>query len=231
MPNSLLQLLPADDQARFLRDAELIALEQRSILIDSEEPIEHVYFPLAGIISQLTVLKDGDTVESAIIGNDGFVGLTSFLGAEISPMRYIVQVPGEAYRVPNARMRRWVSDLPRLQVLLSRYNDFLLAVASQSAACNRLHTVEQRCARWLLRIHDRIDGDEIPLTQEFLAAMLGVRRASVSIAAGVLQDAGLIRYSYGRIAIVNRQGLEGVVCECAEAIQRRYNSLFASLMG
>lgn len=231
MPNQLLQLLPLDDQARLLQDAELIALNQREILIESEELIEQAYFPLTGIVSQLTVLKDGNAVESALIGSDGFVGLSSYLGNEISPMRFIVQVPGEAYRIPVVRLRNWVADIPRLQTLLGRYNDFLLAVASQSAACNRLHSVEQRCVRWLLRIHDRIEGDEMPLTQEFLAQMLGVRRASVSLAAGELQEAGLIRYAYGRVTILNRRGLEAVSCECTEAIERRYEALFASLMG
>ena len=231
MANHLLNLLSADDQERFLADCDRVALEQRQILIESEETIDHVFFPTSGVVSQLCVLSDGNAIESASIGADGFVGLTAYLGAEISPLRFLVQVPGEAWRIPAAKLRIWVSDLPRLQVLLGRYGDFLLAAASQVAACNQLHSVEQGCIRWLLGVHDRVSGDEFPLTQEMLAQMLGVRRASVSIAAGVLQDAGLIRYTYGRVVILDRTGLEEVACECAGAVLRRYQTLFASLMG
>jgi CRP-like cAMP-binding protein len=217
--NRLLQLLPVEDQTRLLQDADLVTLTQREILIEPDERFEHAYFPDTCLISQLCVLNDGSAIESGLIGNEGFVGLTSFLGAELSPMRYVVHLPGYAYRMPVGRLRDWVSDVPRLQTLLGRYNDFLLAVASQSAACTGIHSV------------DRVPGNEIPLTHESLAQMLGVRRASVSVAAGLLQDKGVIRYAYGRVTIVDREALEAVSCECSEAVARRYQSLFASLMG
>ena len=231
MSNALLDLLPARDQERFLKDCEAIDLEPRQLLIEADELIEHVFFPTSGVISQVIVLSDGNAVECGMIGNDGFIGLSAYLGAELSPTRFIVQIPGQALRLSSSKLRDHVMELPRLQTLLARYNDFLLAVAAQSAACNQLHSVTQRCARWLLRVHDRIEGNEFPLTQEFLAQLLGVRRASVSLAAGVLQDAGTIRYAYGRVTILDRAGLEGRACECAAAIKHRYDSLFASLMG
>jgi CRP-like cAMP-binding protein len=201
------------------------------MVIESEEFIEHVYFPIDCVVSQLTLLNDGNVIESATIGNEGYVGLTSYLGPETSPLRFMVQVPGEAMRLPAAKLRDWAQDLPRLQVLLGRYGDFLLSAASQTTACNRHHSVQQRCIRWLLRLHDRMPGDEFPLTQELLAQMLGVRRASVSIAAGNLQSQGFIRYTYGRVLILDRDGLERAGCECAEAIRRRYDALFSSLLG
>jgi CRP-like cAMP-binding protein len=231
MNNLLLNLLPPEDQERLIGDCEPVELEPRQVLIEIDEPIEYVYFPTRGVISHVVGLSDGNFVECGVIGNDGYVGLSAHHGPELSPTRFVVQVAGEACRIDRAGLKTWITRVPRLQTLLSRYNDFLLAVAAQYAACNQLHTVTQRCARWLLRVHDRIEGDEFPLTQEFLAQMLGVRRASVSISAGELQDAGLIRYGYGRVTILERAGLEKAACECAAVMSRRYETLFASLMG
>ena len=231
MNNRLLSLLPVADQQRLLADCDRVTLTQHQIVIESEESIEYAYFPIDCVISQLTLLSDGNVIESATIGNEGYVGLTSYLGSETSPLRYMVQVPGDAMRIPATKLRDWVKGVPRLQVLLGRYGDFLLSAASQTTACNRHHSVQQRCIRWLLRLHDRMPGDEFPLTQELLAQMLGVRRASVSIAAGILQGAGLIRYTYGRVLILDREGLEDAGCECADVIRRRYDSLFSSLLG
>jgi CRP-like cAMP-binding protein len=231
MSNLLLDTLAPVDQERFVQDCDAVELEQRQVLVEYDEPIEQVFFPLSGVIAQMAVLSDGNAIESGLIGNDGFVGLSSHFGAEISPMRFQVQVPGEALRISSSKMQVWVLELPRLQTLIARYNDFLLAMAAQGAACNRLHSVTQRCARWFLRVNDRIDGNEFALTQELLAQMLGVRRASVSVAAGELQDAGLIRYVYGRVAVLDEAGLEAVACECVAAARTRYERLFASLMG
>lgn len=230
-PNFLLSLLPLQDQERILQDCEQVELQLRQVLIEAEERIQHIYFPTSGGVSHLVVLSDGSSIECGMTGNDGFIGLSGYLGAEISPLRSIVQVPGSALRLTTTRLRYYADELPRLQTLLSRYNDFLLAMAAQSAACNRLHSVTQRCARWLLRIHDHIHESAFPLTQETLAQLLGVRRASVSLAAGVLQEAQLIRYAYGRVMILDHQGLENIACECVAAIRRRHESLFAALMG
>jgi CRP-like cAMP-binding protein len=229
--NLLLGMLPWQDQERILRDCEQVELHQRQILIEAEERIQHIYFPTSGVVSHLVVLNDGSSIESGMTGNDGFIGLSGHLGAELSPLRFIVQVPGSALRLPATRLRHHAYETPRLQTLLARYSDYMLAVAAQSAACNRLHSVTQRCARWLLRIQDHIKDNEFPLTQETLAQLLGVRRASVSLAAGLLQDAGLISYAYGRVTIIDQQGLEKHACECVGAIRRRHESLFASLLG
>jgi CRP-like cAMP-binding protein len=229
--NFLLDLLPVQDQDRILQDCEQVAMEHRQVLIEAEQRIQHVYFPTSGVVSHLVVLNDGSSIESGMTGNDGFIGLSGYLGPELSPLRFIVQVPGSALRLTSTRLRYHAFEMPRLHSLLARYNDFLLANAAQSAACNRIHSVNQRCARWLLRIQDLIGSDEFPLTQETFAQLLGVRRASVSLAAGMLQDAGFIRYAYGRLSILDREGLEGIACECAAAIRRRHESLFASLMG
>jgi CRP-like cAMP-binding protein len=231
MDNLLLSLLSVQDQERFLQDCDLVDLETRQVLIETDERIEYAFFPTRGLVSQVIVLSDGNSIEFGMIGNDGFIGLSAYSGIELSPARFIVQLPGEAWRIASTKLREWTVELPRLQSLLTRYNDFLMAVAGQSAACNQLHSVTQRTARWLLRVLDRIEGDEFPLTQELLAQMLGVRRASVSLAASVLQEAGLIRYAYGRVTVLDRQGLEAVACECAAVIRRRYETLFASLLG
>jgi CRP-like cAMP-binding protein len=229
--NRLLEILPPDDQQALLNECDLLPMEARDILLDVDEPIDYVYFPVSGVVSQVVLLSDGSLVEATTIGKDGFVGLSAFLGREISPARFIVQVPGETLRMSRVKLADFVEEMPRLRTVLSRYTDFLFALASQSAACNRRHGVTARCARWLLRIHDLVDEDVFPLTQEFLAQMLGVRRASVTVAAGLLQEKGYIRYAYGRVTILDKEGLENSACECIGATRHRYASVFAPLMG
>jgi CRP-like cAMP-binding protein len=231
MPNLLLGLLPLQDQERVLQDCEQIDLLQRQVLIDAEERIQHIYFPTRGVVSHLVALNDGQSIECGLTGNEGFLGLSAYLGAEISPLRYTVQVPGTALRLTATRLRAHALEMPRLAILLARYNDFSFAMAAQSAACNQLHTITQRCARWLLRVQDLIEEAELPLTQESLAQLLGVRRASVSLAAGVLQEAQIIRFDYGRLRILDTGGLEQMACECIVALRHHHESLFASLMG
>ena len=225
LANELLSLLSNEDQQLVFKECEPVSLEPRQTLIEADEPVEHVYFPLSGIVSVLAVLNDCNAIEAATIGNDGFAGLSTFLGSDVSPVRFIVQVRGEALRIPSQRLHQLADSQPQLRLVLGRYADFVLGVTAQTAACNRLHNVVQRCARWLLRVHDRLETNEFPLTQEFLAHMLGVRRASVSIAAGQLQDAGYIRYSYARVAILDKAGLESAACECLSVTRRRYETM------
>jgi CRP-like cAMP-binding protein len=225
VPNQLLCLLTEDDRQLLLKECEVVPLASRQILIEADERPEHVFLPTSGVISKLTILSDGGSVESTTIGRDGLVGLSAYLGTQISAARFLVLVPGEALRLRPQRLHAIAEHNKSIHRLLDHYADYLLAVSAQSAACNRLHSVVQRCARWLLRVHDLVDGNEFPLTQESLAQMLGVRRASVSIAAGELQDAGLIKYAYGRVRIKDQLGLEALSCECFAVIRRRYQTM------
>lgn len=189
-------------------------------------PIHHVYFPLSCVISVHTKMRDGVAVEIVTVGREGMVGLPIFLGGEQTPATAFCQIAGRALRIDAAAFRVAVAVNPVLNTLLLRYTQALLTHVSQSAACNRVHPVEERCARWLLARHDNVDGQSFELTQEFLAEMLGVRRPRVSVAAGILQRAGLIRYSRGRVQVIDRAGLESAACECYGIIAREYARLF-----
>lgn len=174
----------------------------------------------------LTVLEDGESIEAATIGAEGMANVQVFLGTQKAPSRVVTQLTGRFLRMKTEHFRHHLADTPRLRAYLARYVDALLTLVSQSSACNRLHPIEQRCARWLLMTLDRAEGDEFELTQEFLSQMLGVRRASVSVSASALQDAGLIRYRHGKIMIVNRAGLEAASCECYGVIRRRFTNMY-----
>src|SRR5215217_1946631 len=197
----------------------------KDVLVEPDEPIEHVYFPINGACSMIATMKDGQEVEVGTIGNEGMLGLPVFLERETVPLRTISQVPGEAVRMRSEALRREVRPGDRLHRLLHRYTEATLVFAAQSSACNRLHSVEQRASRWLLHTHDRVGKDEFPLTQVFLAQMLGVRRASVSEVASALQKQGSISYSRGLIKILDRPGLEAKSCECYDVIRAEFNRL------
>jgi CRP-like cAMP-binding protein len=187
--------------------------------------LPYVLFPLSGIISIVMEMENGAQIEVATVGNEGMVGVPLFLGAETTPGRAFSQVPGQSLRVPADVFKEEVQRRGKLEHMLQRYTQALFVQTAQSTACNRLHTIEQRGARWLLMTHDRVDGDQFPLTQEFLAQMLGVRRASVSEVAGEFQRAGLIAYARGNIAILDRQGLEDASCECYRVVRDEYERL------
>jgi CRP-like cAMP-binding protein len=191
------------------------------------EPIRFVYFPEDCVISIVTKLEDGDRVEAMTTGNDGFAGLAIFHGLASSRLQAIGQITGHSRRVAVEDFRQLMTNCPGLNRLLHRYSQFVFETVSQSAACNRLHVIEQRCARWLLMSQDRVGRDRFDLTQEFLAVMLGVRRPGVTVAMGLLQKAGLITHRRGNITVVNRAGLEKVSCECYRTIRTRQNKLFA----
>ncbi|HLH24765.1 MAG TPA: Crp/Fnr family transcriptional regulator [Chloroflexota bacterium] len=227
--NRLLAALPAEDFERLRPHLEVVRLLTRQTVYKSREPITHLYFPQMCMVS-LVALADGSaTVEVATVGNDGVVGLPIFLGADRIVGQAVCQIPGPALRIEAGIFREQMGVGSRLHALLQAYTLALLTLIAQTAACNRLHSMAQRCARWLLMTHDRVGVEEFPLTQEFLAQMLGVRRASVTGAAGVLQKAGWIQYRRGQITVVDRAGLETACCECYRIITDEFDRLFAGV--
>lgn len=223
--NWLLTGLPADEEERLLPALERVSLEIKAMLYEPNEPITHVYFPLNGVSSILSIADNGDAIEVATVGNEGMVGLPVFLGATSTPGQAFSQIPGEALRMTSDDFRRLVPPGSPLHQRLQRYTEAMFNMVAQGAACNRLHTIQQRCARWLLLTHDRVGRDEYPLTHEFLADMLGVRRASVSEVAGQLQRDGAISYVRGVITIRDRQRLEGISCGCYWIIRREFDRM------
>jgi CRP-like cAMP-binding protein len=220
--NRILRRLTPADFASLQSDLEIVSLSFKEVLYEQGQPIEHMHFVESGVVSIVTDLDDGGTVETGTIGREGVVGIPAFLGTSSSVSRAFCQIPGHAGRVPIARMLAERNRNTRLAELVLRSANAMMMMLAQTAACNRAHPVEERMCRWLLMTHDRVDGDEFPLTQEFLAQMLGVRRPSVNTAGLALQNAGLIRYSRGKIAILNRQGLESSSCECYAVIAREF---------
>jgi len=197
----------------------------KKVLYEPYKPIQYVYFIDCGVVSLVSIMEDGATVEVGTIGNEGMVGLPLFLGAGTTPHQTFVQVPGTATRIQAEVFKRVVSPNSFLHSLLQQYTQALFNQISQSAACNRLHSIEERCCRWLLMTHDRVESDQFELIQEFLAQMLGVRRAGVSVVAAMLQQAGLIRYSRGKMNILDRAGLEAGSCECYAIVKREFDRL------
>jgi CRP-like cAMP-binding protein len=208
--------------------SEMVTIESGEIVFQRKEPIRHAYFPDNCVISLVTEMSDGDAVEAMTIGNDGFVGLAVFHEVPSSWLKGIGQITGEARRVSIDDFRELARSSEELNRLLHRYSQFVFETVSQSAACNRLHVIEQRAARWLLMSEDRVGRNRFDLTQEFLAEMLGVRRPGVTVAMGVLERAGLISHARGNITVVDRVGLEKVACECYRSIRQRQAELFQS---
>lgn len=224
--NRILAALPPEEYQRLLPDLELVSLPVRQILYEPREKIEHVYFPHQAVASMLSIMLDGGTIEVGLVGGEGMVGVPAVLGGNITTHQCMVQLPGEAMRMKADAIRSHFDQAnSHLRVFLLRYVQVLLAQVSQSAACNRFHTVEERFARWMLLVQDAVKADEFALTQEFLADMLGTRRSSVTVAAGTLQQAGTLRYTRGKITILNRQALEATVCECYEVIRREFSQI------
>ena len=220
--NHLLNSLPPEVYAALLPSLEKISLPLKEVLYDVNAPIPYVYFPLTGVNSLLTVMQDGTAIEVATVGNEGMVGLPVFLGGDAIPGKAIAQVPGDVLRMPSDVFRVAVGRYEPLRDILDLYTQALFVLVSQSVACNRVHVIEQRCARWLLMTQDRVGNAYFDLTQEFLSQMLGVRRASVSEVASTLQQEGLISYSRGEITVLNRQGLEARSCECYWIVRREF---------
>lgn len=204
---------------------ERCSLERRQVLCEANEPIRYVYFPLSGLVSLVNATINGATIEVAMVGHEGLVGLSVFFGNETMPLTAVVQMPGEAFRISAATLREEARRNGPLVEQVHLFAHALLAQVAQSAACLSHHSVSQRCARWLLMTHDRVGGRELELTQDLLAQMLGVRRASVSAAAAKLQKAGLIRYRRGHVTVVDREALERASCECYGIIKAEYDRL------
>lgn len=223
--NRLLDMLPEDELRRLRPHLETVVLGHKEILYEPGVPIEHVHFPIDGVCSLVATMEDGQTVEVGTVGNEGMVGLPVFLGTTTVPLGCLCQVPGEAVRMASEALRTEVRPDDRLHERLHLYTEATFFFTAQSSACNRLHSTEQRCARWLLQIRDRVGRDEFELTHGFLSQMLGVRRASVSEVAGALQRAGLISYSRGRIRVLDRTGLEAKSCECYRVIHEEFDRL------
>ena len=217
--NLLLEALPPHERALLLKHLKRVSFATGAVVYAAGAPITHVHFIENCVMSVLALLRDGEAVEVGTIGKEGVVGLALFFGAERVPRRTIAQISGDALSMTVADFQRTVEASPALQKLLVRYTEAFFDQVAQSVACNRLHSVEQRCARWLLMTHDRVGRENFMLTQEFLAYMLGVRRPGVTVAAGALQRRGLIRYTRGRISVLDRPGLEAASCECYGAVR------------
>jgi CRP-like cAMP-binding protein len=216
--NQLLDALPDADRQRLVQSLSLVFIKVNTVLFEPGRPIVHIDFPLNCVVSLVTPLQGGAEVEVATVGNEGIVGVPLVLGGSL-PVRAICSVAGWAHRLDALD---FLEELQRAGALRDLVNDYLPALfgqISQSAACNRLHSSEERLARWLLMSHDRVGTDEFRITHKFLARMLGSRRATVTVAAGILQEAGLIRYQRGRVTIVDRAGLEAAACECYRVIE------------
>ncbi|HEX8409527.1 MAG TPA: Crp/Fnr family transcriptional regulator [Thermoanaerobaculia bacterium] len=230
MINRLLDSLPPDELQELRPHMERMSVTHAYPMITPHRAIRHVYFPINTLASLVTVLEDGSTVEAGSVGREGMVGVPVILKAEMTPMQTLVQIPGEVFRV-DAKIVRDEFDRRRgLHTLLNQYVHTMFVVASQSAACNRRHAVEPRLARWLLMSSDGIGSHELAITQEFLATMLGVRRAGVTEAASKLQSDGLIRYIRGFVEILDRPALEAAACECYHVVRREYERLFGALV-
>jgi CRP-like cAMP-binding protein len=230
--NRLLALLPRTVARRMDDVMEQVSLGLKEMLYEADAPIEHVYFPISGMMSVVITMEDGGTVEVGTIGNEGMIGTPLYLGAARSPTRAFSQIPGDCLRMTAANFKRELTEADEaLHRLIGRYCQAFVNQISQSVACNHLHSVEERSCRWLLMAHDRVGKDEFPLTQEFLSQMLGVRRPSVTIAAGLLEKAGLITYKRGRITVLNRDGLEAASCECYGVVNREYERLLGTGAG
>lgn len=225
--NKILKLLPPAELAAIVERSELIEVKSKQVLFEPEQKLEYAHFPEDCVISLVTVLKDGDQVEAMTVGNDGFSGIPVFHEVETSKHKGCGQISGAALRIKARDFHNLARELPALRRLLHRYSEFVFETVAQSAACNRLHVIEQRCARWLLMSQDRVGRDSFDLTQEFLAEMLGVRRPGVTVAMGILEKAGLIAHGRGNITVVNRPGLEKASCECYATIRARQAKLIA----
>ncbi|GAB4440388.1 MAG: Crp/Fnr family transcriptional regulator [Cyanobacteria bacterium J069] len=207
---------------------EPVSLSLKTIVHRPGEPIEHVYFPHRALISLVTILEDGSTVENSLVGREGMVGIQAFLGNGTMPHQAIVQVPNGGVRMSLAAFKAEFNRNGPLHDLLLSYLRFLFIETAQGNACNSMHTVEERLARWLLNVSDRRQSNELPLTQEFIAQMLGIRRAGVTVAAGIFQQAGMIRYRRGNIVILDHESLKATTCECYQVIKTELDQLLGT---
>jgi CRP-like cAMP-binding protein len=229
--NHLLAVLPKFESERLFPYLESASLPLGEALYESGDRLNHVYFPTTAIVSLLYVMENGASAEIAVVGNEGIVGIALFMGGETMPNRAVVQSAGHAYRLKGQLLKQEFNRAGALQHLLLRYTLALLTQMAQTAVCNRHHSVDQQLCRWLLLSLDRLPANELSMTQELIANMLGVRREGVTEAAGKLQSAKLIHYSRGRITVLDRPGLEARVCECYEVVRQEFRRLLPDVVG
>lgn len=227
--NHLLAALPATELQAFAADLELVPMPLGQMLYEPGTQLRHAYFPTTSIVSLHYVTESGASAESAGVGNEGMVGISLFMGGDTTPSSAVVQTAGQAYRLDRWVLQREFNRAGVLQRLLLRYTQALMTQMAQSAVCNRHHSVEQQLCRWLLLTMDRIPSRELVMTQELVASMLGVRRESVTEAAGKLQQAGYIQYRRGHISVLNRSGLETHACECYGVVKKELTRLLADV--
>lgn len=223
--NKILAALPADDLARLSVGIETARMPLGRVLYESGDRMRHVYFPTTSIVSLLYVMESGASAEIAIVGNEGVVGISLFMGGETTPSRALVQSAGQAFRVPGKVLKDEFRRGGPLQHVLLRYTQALITQMAQTAVCNRHHSVAQQFCRWLLMSLDRLATNELTMTQQLIANMLGVRREGVTQAAGKLQKLGLITYHRGRITVINRAGVEKQACECYQVVKTEFRRL------
>ncbi len=229
--NQILAALSETDYQRLAPHLQFVLLPLGKVLLEPNEPVKEVYFPQQAMISLVSIMMDGSTTEIGLIGNEGMIGLSAVLGGGGTTSRSIVQIAGTAVKLPTHIVQQEFNRGEKLQKLLLLYTQALLTQVSQSAACNRQHTIEERLARWLLSVQDCVLKNELPLTQEFIANMLGIRRSGVTVAAGTLQQAGMISYHRGIIKILNQEDLEATACECYRLVQSEFIRLLGSRRG
>lgn len=227
--NHLLSVLPEAEWARLCPHLVRVDMTLGQVVYESGDRLDHVYFPTTSIVSLLYVMEDGASAEIAIVGNEGLIGIALFMGGETTPSRAIVQSAGEAYRLDARILKEEFHRAGPVQRLLLRYTQALITQMAQTAVCNRHHSIDQQLCRWLLLSIDRLPSNELKMTQELIANMLGVRRSGVTEAALKLQDAGLIRYSHGHIEVLDRAALEKGVCECYNVLRREFDRLLPDL--
>ena len=225
--NRLLLALPRVDYRALLPNLEAVILPHGAVLFEARDPITHIYFPQRCVVSMLSAAGEGPGVEVGLIGNEGMVGLSVYLGATTSTTQAVLQIPDGAWRMEVGAFARAVASQASLRQVLQRYTQSLFSQVTQVLACNERHEVGPRCARWLLMAHDRVGLDRFQLTQEFLGQMLGARRPTVSIAARGLQTLGLITYARGIVTVLDRTGLEDAACTCYDVMEADYARAFA----
>jgi CRP-like cAMP-binding protein len=227
--NYLLAALPPEEFARIASRLELVEMPLGQVLYESGGRLQHVYFPTTSIVSLLYVMENGSSAEIAVVGNEGILGISLFMGGETTPSRAMVQSAGQGYRLKSQLLKQEFGRGGAVMQLLLRYTQALITQMAQTAVCNRHHSVEQQLCRWLLFRLDRLSTFELTITQELIANMLGVRREGVTEAAGKLQRDGLIRYSRGRITVLDRDRLEREVCECYAVVKKEFDRLLSDI--
>lgn len=225
LQNHLLALLSRDEYSRIKQKLEPVSLALGRVIYESGSELSHMYFPTTAVISMLYTMENGGTAEIGIAGNNGLVGIALFMGGGTTSSRAVVQIAGEAYRMAAGDVREAFARGGDFQSVMLRYTQSLITQISQTAVCNRLHSVEQQLCRWLLINHDQLPADKLVMTHELIANMLGVRREGVSIAAAHLQSLGIIEYFRGTITIRDREKLESVACECYKVVMDEYERL------